>query len=144
MSGTIIIATTDMLKALEDYMASVKLGANHAARVVVLAHRVQVLGELHSEMHAALLVEHEAAKDSMDSSDMPEPPAYKDFLAHYAEFKVINKLLNESIKDMESEKEFIEWHAATNVLPEYTTAMKLLGNAGQETKPENTAPEGGK
>lgn len=122
----IIIATAEMVKAFEDYMASVKLGEAHAARFHQLAKRIHTLSELHSEMYAALLIEQESAKEIIESTDEPEPRAYTQFMEHYMEFKVVQKLFQEAVKEAESEKAFIDWHFATTVQPEHEKALKLL------------------
>jgi hypothetical protein len=121
---------TDMLTALQQYTTSVKLGANHAARVIVMAHRFQVLKDIFDEMNAAMLVEHEAVKEIMDAGIDPEPQAYKDFLAHYEDFKVVHKLMQATAKEVEEEKGFIDWHMANGILPDYEAAMKHLKGLG--------------
>ena len=116
----------DMLESIQQYTISVKLGCNHAARVIVMAHRVQVLSDIFHEMHNALLVEQEAAMEIIKAGTEPEPQAYRDFMAHYEEFKVVHKLMNEAAKEAMEEKGLIDWHMANGIKPDYDAAMKHL------------------
>ena len=117
---------TDLLKALETYVASTKRCAIHAGRVVALGQRVQVLMDLHHEMHANLLVEHEATKEIMEATGNPTPPALTQFLAHYEEFKVVHKLLQEAVKAVGQEKDFLDWQLNTTLPAEYAATQKPL------------------
>jgi len=125
----------DMLASLQQYTASVKLSANHAARLIVLAHRVQILTDIFNEMHSALLVEHESVKEILEAGTDPQPPAYKDFMAHYEEFKVVHKLMQQYSKEVMEEKGFIDWHMDNGLLPDYEAAMKHLKGATGEQRP---------
>src|SRR5208337_5676492 len=91
----------DMIASLSQYTTSVKLGAGHAARVIVMAHRFQVLKDIFDEKNAAMLVEHESEKVIMDAGTDPEPQAYKDFLAHYEDFKIVHKLMADTAKEVQ-------------------------------------------
>jgi hypothetical protein len=123
----------DMLASLQQYTTSIKLGATHAARIIVMYHRFQVLKDIFDEMNANMLVEHEAVKEILDASDDPEPPAYKAFMAHYEEFKVVHKLMRETAKEVEDEKGFIDWHMTNGIMPDYEAAMKhLKGTSGDQ------------
>ena len=77
-------------------------------------------------MHTALLIEHEAAKEILEACTDPEPQAYKDFMVRYEEFKVVHKLMLEYAKEVQDEKDFIDWHMANNVMPDYETAIQNL------------------
>ena len=103
-------ATTDMIKALEVYVKSVGLCAGHASRIVVLCHRVQVLSTLGHELYATLQVQHEAAKEAIEITGDPKPPAYVEFLATLEEYKVVYKLLQAAVAEAVAEKDFIDWH----------------------------------
>jgi len=120
----------DMIASLSQYTASIKLGANHAARVIVMAHRFQVLKDIFDEKNAAMLVEHEVVKEIMDAGTDPEPQAYKDFLAHYEEFKVVHKLMTDTAKEVQEEKDFLDWHMANGITQDYEAAMLHLKGLG--------------
>ena len=120
-------ATSELIAALDVYVKSVRLSASHTARITVLCHRVEVLSNLGHELYANLQVQQEAAKEAIEITSDPEPPAYKECLATFEDYKVVYRLMQAAVAEAVAEKDFIDWHAVTNLLPEYETAMKLCG-----------------
>jgi hypothetical protein len=116
----------DMLASLQQYTASIKLGCNHAARIIILSHRFTVLNDIFKEMNSALLVEHESVKEILDAGTDPQPPAYVAFMAHYEEFKVIHKLMQDTAKEIQEEKGFVDWHMDNGIMPDYNEVVKHL------------------
>jgi hypothetical protein len=111
-------------------MASVKLGEDHARRITVLVNRARVLKELYDEMYHNLLIEQETTKEIVqitEVADSPDSRASTEFMEHYQAFKVVEMLFHVTAKEIETEKEFVEWHMTTNILPEHDLTLKMLG-----------------
>jgi len=121
----IIIATPAMLKALDDYAASLKLGAKHVARIMLLCQRVEALSLLGRELYAALQVQQEIALEAVKGDD-PEPAAYDECLAAYEDYKVVYRLMQVAVVEATTEKDFIDWHAVTVLKPQYDEIMKIM------------------
>ena len=116
----------EMLKALQTYTDSIKLGSRHAVRIVYLVNRIEVLGALHKELVNRLMVEHESIKEYLDAGGDPASESCMIFQAHYNETQVLHKLILETAAEAQEEKGFIDWHMESNIVPEYNEAMKRL------------------
>ncbi len=125
-----------VVDAVNTYTASVKIGLPHCERIKKLCTRIVVLSELHNELYQWLLAEFEIVKDILNTTEVSTPPALAEFQVRYAEFNTVTKLANEAMAEINSEKDFVDWHQATAVLPQSTTALKLLETLAQQERPE--------
>ena len=119
----------EMLEAVQSYTDSVKLGANHALRIVVLSHRIKVLSDIHREMCDSIAAECDTVKDMIESTNNPEPPGYREAMEHHRDLQAIQHIMEATLKEANEEKDFTDWHMAVAVLPEYEKAMKHLRKA---------------
>ncbi len=116
-----------ILKVLDAYCATVKSAHGHATRITVLADRARVLGHLHTELYRKLMLEHEQAKEILEAGDDPSPPAFVEFMAHYEEFKLVYKMMQDVATEAAGEGEFLEWIAANVEYPEKEIKALLEG-----------------
>ena len=122
----------EMLAAIQTYTDSVKLGAKHALRIVVLAHRISVLGDIHRELCDKVAAECDTVKDLIESTGDPQPTGYSEVMEHHRDLVALQRITDDILKEAKEEKEFSDWHMAEAVLPEYEKAMKYLRKASGE------------